>query len=183
MKKTILQFLVLSLATTFAFAGDVDLKKSVVKWEGKKVLVDSKHYGRLFLKSAKVLKDKKGNLASGELVVDMNSLTVDDLQGKMANNFLGHMKSGDFFTVSKFPTATLKISKVDAKHIHGTMTIKGASKTVKIPYKKSGNTYTGKYVFDRTDFGLKYGSGKFFTGLGDKVIADEVSLDYSLTLK
>jgi polyisoprenoid-binding protein YceI len=45
-------------------------------------------------------------------------------------------------------------------------------------YFAAGETVvaTVKMKFDRTDFGIRYGSGSFFDDLGDQAINDEVVL-------
>ena len=35
-------------------------------------------------------------------------------------------------------------------------------------------------IFDRSDFNVKYGSGKFFENLGDNMIIDEIDLEIVL---
>jgi len=50
-----------------------------------------------------------------------------------------------------------------------------ASKTVKGQVNLSS-----AIQFDRTEYGIKYGSGKFFENLGDKTIKDKVSLQVTL---
>lgn len=164
-----------------AFAAKVDTKNSSFSWLGTKV--SGKHYGKIFLKSAKVDVAKDGKLKNGEFVMDMNSFTVTDLQGEWADKFLGHMKSGDFFEVSKFPTAKLVLNKDDGKTLSGKLTIKGKTHAVSFPYTKKGKSYVGKLKFDRTKFNMVYGSGNFFKNLGDKMIHDEVSLDFNVVLK
>ena len=110
-------------------------------------------------------------------------MTVTDLQGEWADKFLVHMKNEDFFDVEKFPTATLKLTKDDGKKLYGKMTIRGKTNDISFSYKKSGNTYSGKMVFNRTKYDMVYGSGSFFKNLGDKIIHDDVHLDFSVVLK
>ena len=42
---------------------------------------------------------------------------------------------------------------------------------------------TGKVVLDRTTWGIKYNSGKFFPSIGDKLIYDDFELTLSLVTK
>ena len=53
----------------------------------------------------------------------------------------------------------------------------------KVFYKKDGKAYSGTLVFDRTKFGMIYGSGDFFKGLGDKMIHNEVKVDFKFVVK
>ena len=43
-----------------------------------------------------------------------------------------------------------------------------------------GNTATTTLNVDRTKYDIKYGSGSFFSGLGDKTISDEFELKVNL---
>ena len=177
MKKLILLIFAFS---NLLFASDVDLKKSKFKWRGTKVT--GEHFGEVPLKSAKV-EIKDGKIASGNFVIDLTKMSVTDLQGEWADKFLAHIKNEDFFEVGKYPTAKLVIEKDDGKSISGKMTIKDKTNPISIPYKKSGNTYTGKMSFDRTKYNIVYGSGNFFKNLGDKVIHDQVDVTFSVVLK
>jgi polyisoprenoid-binding protein YceI len=123
----------------------------------------------------------------------MASITDIDLKDAEYNKkLLNHLKSDDFFNVEKFPTAVLKIK--NAKSVEGftgptyeitaDLTIKGKTNEVKFPAmiqtKDGKTTATANITIDRTKWDIKYGSGKFFTGLGDKVINDEFKLDVAL---
>ncbi|MEZ4873120.1 MAG: YceI family protein [Bdellovibrionales bacterium] len=116
----------------------------------------------------------------GIIVADMNSIDETTLNGEMKSKFLTHIKSADFFEVKKYPTAQLAIEKLENGHLYGKLTIKGKTQDVTIPYKKSANTYSGTLSFDRTKFGIIYGSGNFFKNLGDKVIADTITLNFKV---
>ncbi|CBW25785.1 putative exported protein [Halobacteriovorax marinus SJ] len=168
----------LSLST---FAGNVDLTKSQFTWTGTKVT--GEHTGELKLKSADLKFGEKNLIQSGDLVIDINSLTVTDLSGEWATKFLNHMKSDDFFNVEKFPEAKLVVKKDTGSKISGVLTIKGKSNPVEFNYKKNGNSYEGTLTFDRTKFDMIYGSGGFFKNLGDKAIHNEVNLKFKLVVK
>jgi polyisoprenoid-binding protein YceI len=159
---------------------NIDLNKSILDWKGTKVT--GEHFGKIKIKSVS-LKMDAGKIKSGEIVVDMDSITVEDISGSIANKFVGHMKSGDFFEVSKFPTSKLVINGDNGSELMGSLTIKGKTNKVKVPYNKSGNTYTGTLKFDRTKYDMRYGSGSFFKNLGDKMIHNDVTLKFKITLK
>lgn len=181
MKLNLLKLLALStLLISTAFAADVDLKKSSFKWEGTKV--SGKHFGKISLKSGKA-EMKDGKLTGGEFVADINSLTVDDLKGEWADKFLAHMKNEDFFTVKKYPTAKLKIKSVKENKVTADLTIKGKTNEVKFDVKQTGKAFAGILTFDRTKFDMKYGSGSFFKGLGDKMIHDKVTVNFNFVVK
>lgn len=162
-------------------AKEVDLSKSSIQWTGSKI-TGSFHTGQVFPKSIKVVAPK-GTIESAELVMDLATFTVTDLKGKSAQRFLAHMKSDDFFNVAKFPTASLSLTSITKGVARGQLTIKGKTHPVLFQVKRVKDVYTGQLTFDRTKFGMVYGSGSFFKNLGDKVIKDEVVIDFTITLK
>ena len=103
----------------------------------------------------------------------MDSLTVGNLEGEWKDKFLGHMKSADFFDVAKFPTATLKLSRIKKGTASGEL-------TKHHPADYLAGKYVGKATFDRTKFGIIYGSGSFFKNLGDKLINDQIDVIFSI---
>jgi polyisoprenoid-binding protein YceI len=177
--KCVALFASLSLAFP-ALALDVDQAQSEFTWHGKKV--SGAHYGKVPMKSSSV-KVEKGKVVGGEFVLDLSAMTCDDLQGEWKEKFLTHIKSGDFFEVEKYPTAKLVVEKLDGKMAHGKLTIKDKTNPVKFAYTQKGDVYTGSLTFDRTKFGMIYGSGDFFKGLGDKMIYNDVKLDFKVAMK
>ncbi len=175
-------FLTIALtAMSFSISAlTIDSKKSELKWKGTKVT--GEHFGKIAIKKAD-LKSSKGQLKSGSIIVDMNSITIDDLNGEWADKFLGHIKSNDFFEVEKYPTSKLEINSIEDGYINGNLTIKGKTNPVKFAYTKNEKTYTGKLTFDRTKYDMVYGSGNFFKNLGDKTIHDQVTLDFKIVLQ
>ena len=101
----------------------------------------------------------------------------------MEKKFEEHIKSADFFDVKKYPTSNLKINKVKDGKFFGDLTIKNKTNLVVIPYKKKGKSYTGTMKFDRTKFDMVYGSGNFFKNLGDKMINDQVTVEFTIITK
>jgi polyisoprenoid-binding protein YceI len=165
----------------------VNAEKSVFKWVGKKVT--GEHYGNITLKGGDLTITDKG--IKGIVTADMSSITCGDLDGEWGDKLVGHLKSEDFFGVEKHPTTSFEFTSVkdlgDGKgKAFGTLIIKGISKDVSFPIEMKNDRATaaikGKVTFDRTDFNIKYGSGKFFDDLGDKTINDEVELAFTLIL-
>lgn len=174
----------ISLFTVFSLssiASSVDLDKSEFIWKGTKVT--GEHTGNLKLKKADLVISKNGLIKSGELVIDVSSLTVTDLSGEWATKFITHMKSEDFFEVEKYPEATLVVKKDNGSKIEGLLTIKGKTNPVVFSYKNINGVYSGVLKFDRTKFDMIYGSGNFFKNLGDKTIHNEVVLNFKLIVK
>jgi polyisoprenoid-binding protein YceI len=171
---------------------EVDSSKSSVRWLGKKVT--GEHSGTIALKSGQVELDGK-NVKGGIFEIDMGSIVVEDLKDPEWNKKLNdHLKSDDFFGVANHPISTFKITSVkpvkkkDTTHeITGDLTIKGITHAVTFPAKieVKGNEASakGKVTVDRTKYNIRYGSGKFFDNLGDKMINDDFQLELDLKSK
>jgi polyisoprenoid-binding protein YceI len=166
----------------------IDTSKSIIKWVGKKVT--GKHDGKIKIKSGE-LKTKGKTISGGSVVIDMASITNDDLtDSEMNKKLIGHLRSEDFFSVDKFPSATFEITRIDAGEkendviVTGNLNIKGKSSPISIPahvdLDKDRIKASGKTTIDRTKWDIRYGSGKFFQNLGDKAIYDEVDLEFDL---
>ena len=90
-----------------------------------------------------------------------------------------------FFGVEEYPEAILKITKVKSKGkskyaCTADLTIKGITKEIKFEAELGKGDATTNIVIDRTKFNVKYGSGSFFKGLGDKMIYDEFEISVDL---
>lgn len=170
----------LALVSLTINAANIDTKKSTFKWLGTKVT--GKHLGTVSPKSGNV-EMKDGKIKSGMVVIDLKTINVTDLTGKWKKKLEGHLMSDDFFNVKKYPEATLEIIKVYSKTITANLRIKGKENKVEFPYTLKGNTISGTMTFDRTKFGMRYKSGNFFKDLGDKLIHNDVKIDYSIVLK
>lgn len=177
----------------FAKTYQLDTKKSKLSWTGSKVLVDSKHTGTVDIKRGEVQFGKDGP-TSAVVVVNMTTIKNEDLTDPAYNKKLvGHLKSPDFFDIEKHPEATLKVTSFKKQgptsyDLTGDLTIKGTTKPVAFKAttasEKGGlSKISADLEFDRTEFGVRYGSGKFFQNLGDKVISDKVQLKVELTGK
>jgi len=165
--------------------GEVDLTASTVEWEGKKVV--GKHNGTIAIKSAE-LNFKNHKLSGGKIVIDMTSITCSDLPERPSKKLIRHLNSGDFFDTEVHPTARLDIKKVMAGTsnnytIHGDLTIKGITKSITFDAIVSAKNAKAEIMIDRTLYDIKYKSGSFFKGLGDKAINNEFKLNVNIVMK
>ena len=172
-----------------------DTKSSKIEWLATKVT--GEHYGFVGLKEGWVhIQDNK--IHSGQLVLDLNNIIVTDIESPEWNQKLvDHLKSDDFFGVEKYPKAVFDLVRAESVKktkdgdpnmlLHGKMTIKGISNDITIPanihwHGKSGHA-TGEVKLDRTLWNIRYGSGKFFENLGDKMIHDHFIIKFNVTAK
>lgn len=182
--KTIAVALVAFLSvTSFAqVSKKVDAAKSNINWVGKKVT--GEHSGNITLKEGTLIfKGKK--VVGGNFTVDMTTINTTDLEGKGKASLDGHLKSDDFFGTEKFPTATLVIKSIGEKaanvySVTADLTIKGKTEPVKFELNVAGTTATAALKVNRTKYDIKYGSGSFFSDLGDKTISDDFDLNVKL---
>lgn len=194
MKKIFLT-LSLSVLTILAFASkphivdvQINTEESRVQWIGSKVT--ESHEGTVnILKGS--LAVNHGKLAGGIVVIDMNSITCTDLEPDAGGDKLvKHLKNEDFFNTKEFPTAEIKITRVDKGSTEGAykvlanLTIKGITRPVSfaanIKFDNLKFSAEANIKIDRTKWNVRYGSGTFFENLGDRMIKDEIEFNVYL---
>ncbi len=161
----------------------VNTAESSIFWIGKKIT--GQHSGNISIKEG-VLEFDNDKLSGGNIVVDMTSLVVTDLEGKAKANLEGHLNSDDFFGVSSHETATLVLDKVtldnDTYKVVGSFTIKGITKSIDFDMTIADNVAKSSLKIDRTLFGIRYGSASFFDNLKNKAIDNMFELEVTLKL-
>jgi polyisoprenoid-binding protein YceI len=161
---------------------NVNKSASSIAWLAKKVT--GEHNGTVGI-SAGALNVNGNKLIGGNFTIDLKTIKALDITDPGYNQkFIGHITSGDFFEIEKFPTASFVITKVAGNQVTGNLTVKGITKSITFPAEiavKGGKvTAKANITIDRTDFNIKYGSKKFFDSIGDKAIYDDFSLTISL---
>jgi polyisoprenoid-binding protein YceI len=174
----------------------IDAAASQINWEGSKPT--GTHTGTVNLTEGSVSVED-GLISGGSFTIDMNTITVTDLTGDEKGYLEGHLKGtedknrDDFFNVSTYPTAKFEITKVtklvnNPEHTHliyGNLTLRDVTKevgfnaVVKMNDEKM-EVSTPKFTIDRTEWGVKYGSTKFFDNLKDKFINDDIGLQINV---
>ena len=166
---------------------DLKLDKSKLEWTGKKVT--GKHHGVVMLKSGKIV-IKGTKIVGGEFVMDMTTLRNTDIKSdKYRGDLEKHLRSDDFFGVEKFPESKFVIK--ESKYltngsilVKGEISIKGITKPLEfeVDFHIHGESVhvSGLMIIDRTQFGIRYGSGSFFDNLGDRTIHDNFELKFDL---
>lgn len=192
MKKTIASIALMTIFGLTATAStpikeekkEVNVSESTVTWKGYKVT--GSHEGTINLKSGFLEMD--GNkLVGGEFVVDMTTISNNDLEGDSKGKLEGHLKSDDFFGVGNHPTAKLVFTSVKPMNknsytVTGDLTIKETTKPITFVVSVYENKATATMKVDRAEYDVRYGSGSFFDDLGDKTIYDEFDLVVDLAL-
>lgn len=127
-----------------------------------------------------------GQPVRGTFIVDMTSMTTEDVEG---DGLLNHLQNEDFFDVPNHPEATLEIIQFTERPdqgdylVRGNLTIKDIKVAIAFPaqvtIEDETATAQASFSLDRTRWNIRYGSIKFFSDIGDKAIDDEfdVSID------
>jgi polyisoprenoid-binding protein YceI len=196
MKKALIFVSVAFVAALFSFkpAGTIykfDSAASNVQWKGYKVT--GEHTGAIAVQYGDLKYNDAGVLTSVYVKMDMNNITCTDMGADMAGKLVGHLKSDDFLGSANYATSTFESTKVTARDtkgnymVIGNLTIKNKTQEVKfyanVSDKDGAKVGTGKLTIDRSKFDIKYGSGSFFDGLGDKTIYDEFDLTFNIVAK
>ena len=113
-----------------------------------------------------------------ELTIQTNSLFADK------EKLTKHLKSPDFFDVTKFPTATFRSTEIkkdgEGHTISGDLTLHGVTKRISFPatvtVTESEVTANAEFSINRQDFGIAY------AGMKDDLIRDLVVIKLSLQL-
>ena len=184
----------------------LDQSRSRFVWEGGLKFAVSNHDGNLKMSNGSV--SINDNVIAGTVVIDMNSMTNNDLSGGSKERLIGHLKSPDFFHVTKFPKAVLKIKsskileKLDSGKykmlINGDMTIKDKTNPISfeaiVDLDSNIKTAEGKLAFDRSEFNVQYRSemhldnpNSFWNKVQtsrdaakDKVIRDLIEINFNI---
>ncbi len=176
---------------TILFAKDintylVDADNSQLRWTATKLT--GSHWGYVKIKKGEIVLNQK-QIISGKIFVDLNSITVEDMgDSPWAEKLVNHLKSEDFFDVKNFSLASLDLKSSNLKDgsflINGDLAIKGKTHQINFPavinFSDSGPIASGQLKIDRTNYNIKYRSGKFYPDIGDKLIYDDFIIDFIL---
>ena len=170
----------------------VDLVKSEIEWIGRKIT--GKHYGTLGLSESWVIMNEN-SLIGGKFIFDMTSIKNIDIESPEWNIKLeNHLKNEDFFHVDSFPKVFLEIKgnlsvsqkdNSDSNYLgFADLTIRGITHEISIAYQlektESNFIAIGAVDIDRTLFNIKYKSGTYFFDLGDKIIYDNFTVNFTI---
>lgn len=175
----------------------VNVAESTIEWKGFKPT--GTHNGTIRLDNG-VFKTDDGKLQSGTFLINMNSITVTDLEsGDGKEDLEAHLKGtvegkeNHFFDVSKFPTAAFEITGTESlaaglTRLSGNLTIKGQKHNISFPVTITNNDdqmtiESEPFTIDRTKWNINYGSKSVFDNLGDKFINDDMELKIKVKAK
>lgn len=159
--------------------------KSVIQWKGSKLGLNEK--GTVPLRSAKLEVDNDF-IVGASVVIEMSGIEASSQEGRAARELGQHLRGPDFFDVANHPTASFSMTSARADgqgnvKMKGDLTVKGQTKPVQalVSFASTQPVVASvSLIFNRADFDVRYGSGRFFDDLGDDLISDEVELRLAL---
>lgn len=160
----------------------LDATQSSITWTGKAAFTSFSLTGQIS-PSAGEMKWDHGNITSGFLEVDMNTITHDE------KDLVKHLMSDDFFDVKNHPTAKFLLTNVrpsgsELNFVDGEMTIRGKTEKetaeAKIAQRGQNIVFVFDLTLDRTKYGVNHNSPNIFKDLKDDAIADEIVLSCEL---
>ena len=104
----------------------------------------------------------------------------------------GHLKSGDFLEIEKFPTITFSSTSVKADgstlEVTGDLTIKDVTKSVTVPFEFEGAAqdpfgnvragFEGSVVINRRDYGVTWNAA---LETGGVLVSDKITLEFEVS--
>jgi polyisoprenoid-binding protein YceI len=175
----------------------IDVARSELKWQVFKA--GGSHQGIVPILDGSVFIDGN-NITGGKVTLDMKNLQVTDLEGEDKLALEEHLKGykpgkeDDFFNVNQYPTAIYVIKgsspvsgDPEATHmVNGELTMRDITKPVAFKIKLdtgAGNAVkitAPQFSIDRTEWGIKFQSKKFFDNLKDDFVYDEIKLEMTV---
>jgi polyisoprenoid-binding protein YceI len=172
----------------------LDLESSVIEWTGRNP--NTQHHGTLSLSEGRL--SVAGATISGDFKIDMHTIRNVNLEGDELQPVLeAHLKSDDFFFVKLFPWARfhLKIAHpadeptytLPNYQIGGDLELRGVTAPLAfaanmLQMEDGSITADAHFDFDRTRWGIIYGSSRFFKHLGMHVVYDMISVQLKIKL-
>ena len=172
----------------------INVDSSTINWIGRKVT--GEHSGTLNLSKGWVVM-QEGSIIGGKFIFDMTSIKNTDIESpEWKEKLEKHLMAEDFFFTDSFPHAILEIKdhsqivKYNTEinnRIIADLNIRGITHEINFPLEISqvqSIFYTeGTIDINRTIFNIRYKSGTFFEELGDRMIYDDFTVQFSLQTK
>lgn len=165
---------------------------SSIHWIGRNA--NGHHRGSVL--PARGVLEMRGESLAGSVEVDMTTIRDIDLEGDELQPVLeSHLRSDDFFFVRRFPRVSLNIEALqilpDAPAtlpnatISGDLNMLGVSRPVTLQahlssLEGSKLALSAHFDLDRTEWGIVYGSTRFFQYLSYHVVFDLISIEARL---
>ncbi len=171
--------------------------RNQIKWLGNSSLGGNGHDGFVKVSSGMVWVSATNQIIKGSFEIDMNTIKSIDEKSKdkeKDNGLDEHLKSTDFFSVSKFPKAffTIELAKLSIVQpnqymINGTLIMKGIANKIMFPAEIifEGNSMKVKadLWINRQLWGITYDSPSLFSFAKEAAISNEIKLSLDLVFE
>lgn len=162
----------------------VDAASSTLTWKGTMLNVKD-HFGKMKLTEGSVTL-KGDQVTGGTFTADLKSLAPEDAnynEEYTKEKLVGHLMTADFFDTEKYPTATFVVKSSEGNTLTGDLTVRGITKEEKVTdvvveKTEEGVKATGKLVFNRQNYDVKWSSGA-----KDMVLSDDIEVNIELLAK
>jgi polyisoprenoid-binding protein YceI len=171
----------------------IDPAASRLEWNGRNL--NGRHMGTIALAGGEVTLEN-GTITGGKIIIDMDKIVNLDLRDEEYNRMLiTHLKSDDFFDVTRYPHASYTISRAEplvgavpgaANYlVKGSLEVKGVGRELQfpaeiVPQANGQLKARASSDLDRTEWGVIYGSGRYFEKLGMHLVSDIVTVEIFL---
>ena len=166
----------------------VDTDASTLEWYGEKPVGPSESGTVQIAEGA--LRFNGSELVDGSFTIDMTTIAPTSQSGNMLEMLTGHLMSDEFFGVETYPAATLVIKSAEPTDVEGQymvtadLTIKETTDEIEFVTDVVVGDGTleaaADIMVDRSIYDVQYGSGSFFSDLGDDLISDEMEMTVNL---
>lgn len=162
----------------------VDAAASEVAWKGEVAGVYG-HNGVINIAEG-VVSAKGSTITGGSLVIDMTSIQPLDTasytaNGKVPQDLVDHLSTGDFFMTEEFPTATFVIKSHVGDKLIGDLTIRGNTKEeeatiTSVEAAENGLSATADLVFNRQDYEVAW-----VHYMKDMILSDDITIGITIS--
>jgi polyisoprenoid-binding protein YceI len=186
------------LRETPIFAGDRTVKvlaeESIVEWTGRSLT--GQHHGTIGLRDGSISL-RRGKPMSGHFILDLQTIACTDIPDpNLRQVLIHHLQSEDFFNVAQYSEARFTIEAFQLQsgategrpnyQVQGRLLLRGVERPLSFgafigqPFEENKLLARANFDIDRTEWGVLYGSGKFYEKLGKHLVNDYVSLDLKI---
>lgn len=178
-------------APNHAITYQLDTKQSKILWEATR----NKHYGFILFNSGSLSANIAGHPLNGTFSINMNAMkSTDDKEQKYNDETDGLLKSDKYFSVARYPTATMVVLTIAPTDnpvkfkVSGKLTIKSYTNPVEfiatIKPIKNDIKITANFKIDRMKWHVTGETENFIysikDNLKDALIADEIPISLDL---
>ena len=186
------------LRETPIFAGDRTVKvlaqESIVEWTGRSLT--GQHHGTIGLRDGSISL-RSGQPVWGRFILDLQTIACTDIPDpNLRQVLIHHLQSEDFFDVARYSEARFTIDGFQLQsgatpgrpnyQVQGRLLLRGVERPISFgafigqPFEENKLLARAHFDIDRTEWGVLYGSGKFYEKLGKHLVNDYVSLDLKI---